>query len=205
MTSASTSLQFPVGSERFIRTLKMRRIRQNPSATTDSDKPLEPVLLCLADRTDPRRLIPCTEVPADLAPPHRERKREDRGQAGSFCTDFCRFSPAFRTGGPPLGNRCHLPAAAGNCLVHVQGTVTGTVLINIHIAVIAGADDIEVLLFLPIGKAARAGLVPVPLLVFQQAADQVPDKFRIRVEPVPAIGCILFQGIICLANITDYR
>ena len=74
-------------------------------------------------------------------------------------------------------------------------------LINIHIAVIAGADNIEILLFLTGCKAAGAGTVPVPLLVFQQAADQVLYKFRIRVKPVPAINCILFQRLVCPVNI----
>ena len=46
-----------------------------------SDEPLEPVLLCLADGADPRRLLPCAEITADLAPPDRKRKRKDRGRA----------------------------------------------------------------------------------------------------------------------------
>ena len=41
-----------------------------------SDEALEPVLLCLADRADPRGLLPCAKVAADPAAP--DGKREGR-------------------------------------------------------------------------------------------------------------------------------
>ena len=39
-----------------------------------SDKPLKPLLRRLTNRTNPRRLLPCAEIPADLAAPDRQGK-----------------------------------------------------------------------------------------------------------------------------------
>ena len=52
--------------------MSSRNIPFNGKKSEDgSDEPFEPVLLYLADRTYPGGLFPCTEIPADLAPPDR--------------------------------------------------------------------------------------------------------------------------------------
>ena len=74
--------------------------------------------------------------------------------------------PPLGPGRAAFGYGCDFLFSRSDCLVHVQPTVAGAVLFKIFIPVITGADDIEILLFFTGRKAAGAGTVPVPLLIF---------------------------------------
>lgn len=72
----------------------------------------------------------------------------------------------FRTRGAAIGHRTGYFPPVCNRVADIQGTVTGSEVIEIRIPVIAGADDIEILLFFAGRKPARAGRIPVTLLIF---------------------------------------
>jgi hypothetical protein len=144
-----------------------------------SEKSFKPILLCLAYRAYFRRALAGAEIAADPAPPDRIRKRRDplhcRPEMG-FLSLLSRGAP-FRDGLEFL-----LPFQ--DCPGDIEGAVAAPVFIQVRVSVVAGADDVQVLLFVSRSQTAGAGPVSIPLFVDQQALDQVFGEGRIWVEVV---------------------
>jgi hypothetical protein len=84
--------------------------------------------------------------------------------------------------------------SARNHFVYIKCTVTGAKIIEIGIPVITGADDVKVFLLFSRSEAARAGTVPVALLIFQQSLYEVFRKGNIRVQEITSTLCLFFQN-----------
>jgi len=85
---------------------------------------------------------------------------------------------------PALWYWLGLFSASGDLLRDVQGTIAGSVFFQVGIAVITGADDVQVFLPDSFSQAAWAGRVAVPFLVGQKPFHQVKDELDVRVEVV---------------------
>jgi hypothetical protein len=79
-----------------------------------------------------------------------------------------------------------------DCTCHIQGAITGTILIEIRIPVVAGATDVQVILLFSGCEPARAGGIPVPALVGEDACHETFDKSGIRIQDISPVGCIPF-------------
>src|SRR5690606_5465571 len=107
-----------------------------------SDKPLEPILCCLAHRADQRGSVAGAEIPAHPASPYREREShisQAGGCSGQSSLSRASWWPSFRDG--PDRDLIFQDRVAD-----IEGTIAGIELIEVRIPVITGADDIPVLL-----------------------------------------------------------
>ncbi len=155
-------------------------------------KPFEPVFRYFTDRADLRGLIARTKVTADFTAPYRKRENGDgdccegnRMGSSSFCPDRA-WRAAFGNG------LCFFPAIY-NIVTDIESTVTGTECIEIGIAVIAGADDIDILCFFTGREPAWAGTISIAPFIFHKAGNEIFGKLSIRIQMVTAFFCLFLQ------------
>jgi len=141
---------------------------------------LEPLPAHLTDRAHLGRLRPGAEIAADLAAPDHYWQRGLRPRT-------VRRIGAGRLCRAPFGYRFHFRFSLQDTPGDVQPSVTGVVLGEVLVAVIAGADDVQVLLLAPAGQPARAERVSVTLHVSGEAFRQLVGERRVRVEVVARI------------------
>jgi hypothetical protein len=168
----------------FLGKLSEGRVSNPPLLPDDifahlSEKLFKPVFLGLADRTNFGGPVAGAEIAADLAPPDGIRQgRESRGfrPGGGFLS--------FLLGGTPLRDGLEFLLALQDGSGNIKGAVAGPVIIQIRVPIVAGADEVQVLVLITGSQAAGAGPVSVSFLIDQQALDQFFREGRIRVEMV---------------------
>jgi hypothetical protein len=105
------------------------------------------------------------------------------------------FSP-FRAWRAAFGNGSGCFPARCDLVTYIECTITGTKIIEIRIPVIAGADDVKILLLATGCKPARAGTVPVAFLIFQKSGNKIFCELFIRILPVASIVCLFLEDTI---------
>ena len=92
---------------------------------------------------------------------------------------------------PSLRHIHPLPLPIVPVLGHIQPAEARAVLGHVRLAVLARAHDVPVGLQRAVGQPARAGHVPQPLLVHQQALHERHGHGGVRVE-IAALGLLDF-------------
>jgi hypothetical protein len=103
---------------------------------------------------------------------------------------------ALRSRGASFGDLCGSFPAGCDLVTDIQGTVARPESIEIRIPVITRADNIEILLLFTGRKPARAGTVPVALLIFQKTGNKIFCELGIRVQLVTSIFCLFLQDMV---------
>jgi hypothetical protein len=160
--------------------LRQTAFPEVPGTLRLSPEALEALSLGLADRTDGGRALAGAEIAADPAPPDGESgflagasRRTGRTILRAL---FLRWA-ALRDG---LG----FLLASQYLIGDVEGTIAISPVQQVRVAVVAGADDVQVLLLVPRRQPTGTGPVAVPLFVDEQSFHQIPGKLPIRVKVV---------------------
>jgi hypothetical protein len=160
-----------------------------------SDKTLKTIPVGFADRTFEGWLGASAQVATDFTAPDRDAAS---GKADQFFLMF--LDRGLWLGAPSLRHWLQILVAPGDLLRDVKSTIASAVLVQVRVAVVAGADDIQVFLSDPLGQATGTGRVAVSLLVGQKPFHQVEDKLDVRVEIVARCFPLALQLFIqCLS------
>jgi hypothetical protein len=146
-----------------------------------SPESLKAILLGFADGTYLRRPITSAQIPADAAPPNRERLFPTRCLRSAGRTVLRPFAFIRWTA---LRDRLQFSLAAQHILGNVESAVTGTPVYKVSVSVVTWTDDVKVLLPLAVCEAARASPVSVSPFVDEQAFHQLPCEFLVRVKVI---------------------
>jgi hypothetical protein len=82
----------------------------------------------------------------------------------------------------------------GNCFTHIKCAITGLIISEIGVTIIARADYIQIFIFFSRGETARAGPVPVTLLIFYESPYEIFRELGIRVQEITPAFCLMFEN-----------
>lgn len=166
-------------------------------------KPLKSFLSSFTYRTDPRRFIHCTKISANLASPYRfwkfSCKLHSFHHLGSLLF-FISFGVSLRFRRSPFRNWFYDSLSPDNLIRNVKCTVTGSVVVQIRISIIAGTDNIQVLFQIISRKPARAGPVTVSLLIGEQPSHKILCKLYVRIKMIPRLFDLVIQTPVDLVH-----
>jgi len=83
---------------------------------------------------------------------------------------------------------------------YIKGAITGPEFIQIRITVIAGTDDIDILLSGTCGKPARTGWIPIAPFIGEEPPHQSFCELHLRVQEISCPLTLFFQLMIALIN-----
>lgn len=159
-------------------------------------KPLKSFLSGFTNRTDPRWFVHGREVSANLASPYWLWKFSCEFHIfyhlGSFLFFFS-FNISLLFGRAPFWNRFHASFSPDDLVRNIERTVTGSIVIQIGISIVAWTDNVQVFFQIIGREPARAGPIAVPPLVDEQPPYKLFCKLDIRIEVISRRFYLLIQ------------